>query len=293
MQLQKMFPAVIVAFIALTGCASSLNSTFVGVVIDNHEDARDYQRGLQEAPLVQEYLVEGYITRFLAFFDVNDLPQSVGPIRSVRPYFVDGSSPVLSGIFHVGGSPDGLEKLMQENAPTSFNAIKMDTRFEYDDDAPAPHNRFITRNEMTELLADTDAAPMELPLARGSLEGQPAARITINHYNPVHNVAYAYDPDIRAYTKEINGTEYANHPRNIVILETDVQDTGILGRLDVRMTGGGKAVIFRDGEFREARWKKDDGKFFEFADAEDAPILFSKGQVWMIVLDSLDRVKWE
>ena len=51
--------------------------------VDNNLNARP-QSGLQEADTVMEILVEGGMTRFLAFF-MDKASSYVGPIRSARP----------------------------------------------------------------------------------------------------------------------------------------------------------------------------------------------------------------
>ena len=40
----------------------------MSVIIENHESARPYHQGLEKALVIQEYPVEGFITRFLATF---------------------------------------------------------------------------------------------------------------------------------------------------------------------------------------------------------------------------------
>ncbi len=293
MQTKTILPVVLCLLLA--GCAATKSpSVYIGVVIDNHEDAREHQRGLEEALLVQEYLVEGYITRFVVIFDIADLPDSVGPIRSVRPYFLDGSSPLISAIFHVGGSPEALEKIQKSNSPVSFNALKMDSRFDYDADAPAPHNRFLTREQITTLLADHAMTPVAFPFASGSVTtGEPATSITVNHYSRIHNVTYGYDPKTQTYAKTSDDTDRPPSPSNLIILEAPVRDTGILGRLDVTMNGTGSMLLFRNGMMQKGEWSKsDDDHFFAFSDDHDQLVTFNDGQVWMIILDSLTRVSW-
>src|SRR5690625_4057028 len=55
----------------------------LSVKIENSPGARP-QGGLERADIVWEQLVEGGMTRFVAMFH-SDLPETLGPIRSVRP----------------------------------------------------------------------------------------------------------------------------------------------------------------------------------------------------------------
>lgn len=269
------------AALLLAGCVATPQTSFVGVMIDNHEDARAFQIGLEKAPLVEEQFVEGYITRFLAFFDVQDLPDKIGPVRSVRPYFIDGSSPVLSAIFHVGGSPEALEKFNTHPSPVSINALNgYDSTFTYYETAPAPHNRFLTRSTILSLLPATELTTLPFVFSKNFLPDASARKIAINYYSPLHNVAYTYDPSTQTYH-----APHRSSPKNILIIETPVDLIGPLGRLKVQMQGSGSAILFRDGGMQRGTWSKNGpDSFFSF------PFSFAEGQIWMIVLDSLDRV---
>ncbi len=299
---KKVRLALASAFIALAGLllygylTATKERVLIGVMIDNHEDARPYQRGLESAIVVQEQLVEGYITRFLAFFDANDLPDSTGPVRSVRPYFIDGSSPVIPAIFHAGGSPEALEQLGKKSSPQSFNALKLDSFFDYDKVAPAPHHRFITATNITTLLSriKEPLVPVSPLFPVGSFTSEEAAEvISINYHSPAHNTAYTYNSRTRSYSRESRGQLHPFSPKNILVLETDVGLLGSLGRLNVRMEGSGKALLFRDGGLVKGTWTKAGTQsFFTFSDISGKPFSFRKGQVWMIVLDSLERVSW-
>ena len=106
--------------------------------IDNNINARP-QSGLQEADSVHEILVEGGMTRFLAFF-LDNTSKYLGPIRSARP-----TDPTLvrpyGGTLVVSGATDGLipairelgvPVLEEQNAPTMF---RISSR-------KAPHNLY-------------------------------------------------------------------------------------------------------------------------------------------------------
>lgn len=58
------------------------------IMINNISVARPYHSGLQDAYLVYEMIVEGGITRYLAFFQ-EQVTSQIGPIRSARPYYLD------------------------------------------------------------------------------------------------------------------------------------------------------------------------------------------------------------
>ncbi len=75
----------------------------IAVAVNNHPKARP-QSGLSKADVVIEALAEGRITRFLAIFQ-SEMPETVGPVRSAREYFVTLSGGFNSIFVHHGWSP--------------------------------------------------------------------------------------------------------------------------------------------------------------------------------------------
>lgn len=295
MRVRTLFGIAIVCSL-FSACGSGLGQTsYVAVMVDNHQLARPYQRGLDDAVWVQEHFVEGMITRFEAVYDVANFPASVGPVRSVRSYFIDGAVPAHSAIFHIGGSPDALERLAEPDAVPSFNATKFDRFFAYDDVAPAPHHRFLGRDGFRELfdrieIPTTHTFPF--PLGSFSSDGL-AAAIDIDFHSEVHDVTYVYEPSSRTYIRRNHGARQTSKTANVVILETNVAVTGDLGRLSVRTEGSGNALLFRDGGVARGEWSKTVDSFYMFTDEEGNFLKFREGQVWMIVVDDLERVMWE
>ena len=228
-------------------------------------------------------------------FDAERFPASVGPVRSVRPYFIDGVAPEVSAIFHIGGSPEALDRLAAEGAVPSFNAIRFDRFFAYDDVAPAPHHRFLFREGFLELFSRVPSpAKRAFPFPLGSFAADDdATAIDVDMHGEVHDVSYAYDPASKRSVRRNRGARQASMPANVVVLETDVAVTGELGRLTIRTTGSGPALLFRDGGVAKGEWSKEGDAFYAFADGEGEPLRFRDGQVWMLVVDDLARVTWE
>ena len=86
-----------------------LTQSPITVMLDNFYSARP-QAGLAEADIVYEILAEGLITRYMAVFYGN-LPESIGPVRSARPYFVEKAFEFDPFYVHVGGSMQALSDI--------------------------------------------------------------------------------------------------------------------------------------------------------------------------------------
>lgn len=96
------------------------------VVINNDVKARP-QSGLHKADIVYEVLAEGDITRLLAIFQSQVPPDSIGPVRSARSYFIDlakGYDPIF--VFH-GWSPVAREKI-EAGEVDGINGLSYDGR---------------------------------------------------------------------------------------------------------------------------------------------------------------------
>ena len=90
----------------------------VAVMVDNHPGARP-QSGLNQACLVFEAPVEGGITRFMAVYGHGQEVPKIGPVRSIRPYFVRLAKSLGAVLAHCGGSYRGLRHRVG-TGPSSF-----------------------------------------------------------------------------------------------------------------------------------------------------------------------------
>jgi len=111
------------------------------VPIDNHIDA-PAPAGLEEASIIYEVVVEGEITRFLAIIGSDVSASQIGPVRSLRPFFIALAEEWDAVTFHAGGSPDALE-LLKTSPLVSVNEISADgIYFWRDSNSDAPHNLY-------------------------------------------------------------------------------------------------------------------------------------------------------
>ena len=96
--------------------AEEITTRPVIATINNHPLARP-QSGLAQADVVYEMLAEGDVTRFLALYQ-SEIPESIGPIRSARSYFIDIAKGLDAFYIAHGYSPEAksmLEKKVVEN----------------------------------------------------------------------------------------------------------------------------------------------------------------------------------
>lgn len=81
--------------------------TFCVQIPNGSTDGARPQAGLTEAAVVFEAIAETGITRFAAIFQSPNT-SVIGPIRSLRPYYLDWDTPFDCTVVHAGGSDEAL-----------------------------------------------------------------------------------------------------------------------------------------------------------------------------------------
>ncbi|WP_350349308.1 DUF3048 domain-containing protein [Agromyces sp. G08B096] len=162
-------PPVAVAFAPLRGTpmdASALDHPSIAVKIDDHEEARP-QIGLNRADLVFEELVEGGLTRYAAVWHA-DVPEEVGPVRSIRPMDPDIVVPFGGLVAYSGGQEQFVA--MMEDTPVVNLVFDFDDSglFTRADDRPSPHDVLLAADEAVG--RHTELGPPPVQFAYGSTD---------------------------------------------------------------------------------------------------------------------------
>lgn len=80
------------------------------IQVPNGTDGARPHAGLSEAAIVYEAIAEAGITRFAAVFQ-NPVGTAIGPIRSLRLYYLEWDTPLGCTIVHAGGADDAIAAL--------------------------------------------------------------------------------------------------------------------------------------------------------------------------------------
>lgn len=265
----------------------------IAVIMENHVDSRPIA-GLDKASIVYEVIVEGDITRFFAIFDGGLNTNKIGPIRSVRPFFVEIAEEWNPILFHAGGSASGLYKLSYSKI-YNVNEISSDgIYFWRDAKRDAPHNLFISSDQMNRALLAKGIDSQEGDFSAWLFkEDQPigetpaSSNFVVNFSgNPYYDVEYKYNLDTNDYTRMINSSTHKTDKgivlkaNNIVIQYVDAKIIDSYGRLSIDLEGRGKAVIYQDGRKIVGTWEKKQDRT-RFYDANSNEIRFNKGKIWV------------
>lgn len=280
----------------------------VGVMIENlYPDARP-QSGLSAAGVVYEALAEGGITRFLGIFQ-EPLPPSFGPVRSLRPYYLDWGLEYNIPVAHAGGSQPALAEIGPLGMKNIDALVYSGSYFFRTSDRAAPHNLYTNADLLTQLLTKLGFAtpPTFKPVPRKpdapSKTAAPHPTIKINFSTSAYAVQYNFDPASDSYGRILGGTPHIDRNtgkqifvKNVVVIFTPISyGTQPDGKEDVQyhLTGSGQGIVFMDGNAAAINWSKaSDSAQTQLTDAAGQPVNLNRGNTWYEVVPTGTAVSY-
>lgn len=283
----------------------------VAVMIENHTDARP-PSGLARAAIVYEAPVEANITRFLAIYDsAADAPE-VGPIRSVRPYYLDWAHEYHTPLFvHVGGSPEALEKLqMLDSRELIFDMDEFYRGWYFwrSDNRIAPHNTYTSGDLWRKAVKDHEDAYVDGGFEawkfssepRGECEESCASGIIVSFAPPAYQPVWTYNTSTKNYDRYQSGRPHADSDGTsitadtVIVQRVKVRVLDDVGRRAIATVGSGEATVFVYGHAIQGTWKKDsvEGRTRWF-DVEGKEIELSPGKIWIEIVSREMRITTE
>ena len=267
------------------------------VMVENAPQARP-QSGLQQADIVFEILAEGEITRFVSVFQ-SQPAETIGPVRSIRPYFVELGEMLDAVIVHAGWSQDAMN-LLQSHKLNHLDQVYGDHAFYWRaSDRKAPHNLYTSTAKIAEgaearkfrkewkqkglLFANESPSP-----AAAFTGGTPARHVQIPYIHG-YVVSYDYDAAQGYYLRTMDGKPHADketgsqlHTRNLLVLEAKHTVLDKEGRRSVNVNGPGKGTLIQEGQALSVTWQQKDGMLRVYADSKEVPLL--PGNTWVQVV---------
>lgn len=272
------------------------------VMIENSDLARP-QSGLAEAEVVFEAVAEGGITRFIALYQTNR-PGLIGPVRSVRPYYLDWAAGFDPGVAHVGGSPDALSMIRSGDYGTDLDQFFNDNSYWRAIDREAPHNVYTNSDKLDGLQGEKGKTGSTYSFSPRIDERKPATptvtRITADISSGIFNVAYDYDAATNSYKRSEGGAIHNDRekgqisPKVVVMMKTNIALSGDGVHMDVTTSGSGTADIFQNGTVIEGTWSKVGPKDkLYFKDASGKEISLVRGQTWITIVGNDRTITWQ
>jgi hypothetical protein len=285
------------------------------VKIDNAPAARPHY-GISQADMVIEELVEGFVTRLVAIYQSQD-PATIGGVRSARLADRSITTMVRGALVYSGTSDYAWSLISKDAAQGRYVELSADHSGGYYRVGfrVAPYNMFTSAQAHRETLAKLNAATVsDVPswpflaaadhiATAGGMKGAMAmTELTIPYRADTSEVLYRYDPTTRTYArwqntngKPVREVDAANDApiaaANVVVIQTEIWEvpeiTDAAGSHahDMRLTGTGRGIVFRDGLRQEVTWsRRDDTAPFTFTGPLGEQIVLSAGQTWIHIV---------
>ena len=276
-----------------------------GIMIENSLEARP-QSGIQDAGVVFEAIAEGGITRFLSLYQ-EGRPGYIGPVRSLRPYYIDWAASFDAPIAHVGGSPDALAQI--RNGGKALDQFFNGGSYWREAGRTAPHNVYTSFDKMDELNKSkgyTTSTFIPWPRKADEKLAVPSAKtIDLSISSANFNVHYDYGATTNNYARSQGGaghgavitpndkTTVPIVPKVVVVMIMPFSIVDSSGHSGYGTQGSGNAYVFQDGGVTTGTWTKaDKASQIVFKDTADQPIKLNAGLTWVTALKNDGQVKY-
>lgn len=285
----------------------------LALTIDNHQLARPYQFGIQQADLVYEAVAEGGITRLLAVFHSQDV-EKLGPVRSSRVYYIDWALEFPAYYAHVGGaatigSPANINDYIVKNKVMSLNQFRLGaptytfggnimsgrmvlSRVSYTSTAKlwaAGEQLYPGTNNLPEF------AQWKFKAEAAFAERPESQEVLFDFGNvPAYAGRWVYVRERNVYLREQGGSAHLDQATQLPLFANNVvlaymrerlAGDGTAHRL-YTTTGQGDAEVYLDGKKILATWKRpalsSRTQFFRRGTTEE--IEFNRGLTWIEII---------
>lgn len=272
------------------------------IMLENSPDARP-QSGLKQAEVVYEAIAEGGITRFLALYQQNK-PGLIGPVRSLRMYYLDWAAPYQPSIAHIGGSAAALTEVRNGNYKDIDQFFNSGAYWRASD-RYAPHNVYTSFERLDALNAAKGFTTSEFT-SFPRIDGKPsnpqnASSINVTISGPTYNSSYAYDPAANHYVRSQGGGAHTDReegaitPSVVIVLKVAMERVLEDGyRESIVTSGDGQAYIFQNGTVMEAYWSKASrGEPLKLIDSTGNELPLVRGQTWITAVPANGGASWQ
>ncbi len=280
--------------------------------IDNNINARP-QSGLQEADAVFELLVEGGMTRFLAFFH-DKSSTYLGPVRSARPTDPTVIKP-YGGTLVVSGATGGLIPTIRESGVPVLEETGAPAMFRISN-RNAPHNLYADTELVRDVITDKGyyfLQPGPKPLYSFGNDqtnwNEGAARVTIKYsefttviwklgessYERFIVDGYAPNKEAVAHnfiTQDGNYTDILK-TQTVVVIQGPLYNDENTTLPSILTVGVGPVTVFNDGNVIEGTWRRNDiNEPFTFTDTEQNIIQVPPSSQWVHIVPTDGEITW-
>lgn len=298
------------------------------VKVENDPTVRP-QTGIDHADLVFEELVEGGITRFATVFQ-SDIPDEIGPVRSIRHVDASLASPIADIFVFSGGAPKTM-RFVEQKVPSSISVVTEGGVGMYRSKKhSAPHNVFLKPHKLLDSIADNQsssdgffvrvdpnavqpsvspapsvsASPTESVVPKAPVVITPTNKVSVA-FSSFEKPVWKWNSDKSLWMRFERSTPFTNPEgeqigvNNLVIIYVKTIDAGYrdpAGNYVPRsvITHSGPGYLITDGKRQEITWsKKYVASPMTLTDSTGAVIGVPVGKTWVSLVPINDgKVKF-
>lgn len=254
----------------------------LAVKVDNSSSSSP-QVGLGSADMVVEELVEGGITRLAVFF-YTQVPDDVGPVRSMRGTDIGIVQPLGAALVASGGAPQTVDRVRSAGITTFTESA---AGFYRESGRSAPYNLFMRLDELAKTVRAKKAPAPYLPFSeQGNLpKGKPASGLTAS-FSGSSGSTFEFRNGGYVNTDTYAGAEDQFTPKTVLVLRVQVGDAGYTDPAgnpvpETKFTGKGPATIFHGGRVVRGAWVKDGLDAAVELEQGGKPLELPAGEVWI------------
>jgi hypothetical protein len=229
----------------------------LAVKIDNSSSSAP-QAGLGSADLVAEELVEGGITRLAVFF-YSEVPEQVGPVRSMRATDIGIVRPLDAVLVASGGAPPTVSRVADAGIKTFTEGA---VGYYRDESRVAPYNLFMRLGELAKTLKDPGPPANYVQFGPGDAlpKGEPASGLTAT-FSGSSSSTFALRNGRYVNTDTYAAADDQFVADTVLVLRVEVGDAGYLDPAgnpvpETVFEGQGEAMIFHAGRVVRGTWSK-------------------------------------
>jgi len=269
----------------------------IAVKVDNAVLARP-QRGLDEADIVYEEVVEGRMTRFVAIYS-SRAAKDIGRVRSPRESDISPLAQFGKIALGFSGANSGVLSKVRRS-PYLFDASY--------DGHPGAYTKagrradaynFITSYDRVLALAPQSALAKDIGLRFGALpaKGTTSGQTVSVVWSRYAHTQWKWDAKRKIYLRYMDGRPAMlkngrqQSAPNVLVQYTKVRNSAygdVSGAPSpyTTTTGSGKAILFRDGKAITGTWSRKGLGATRFLDKSGKDMLLHTGPVWVMLVPS-------
>ena len=277
------------------------------------ESADITQIGIEHADMYFEAETEAGIPRLLAIFSsVDRLPESIGPVRSARPHFVNFVDALDAIYCHIGGSGDARQAIRDLDIDDIESAYETDSILLNSDNVSWNRKAFL-KEKVLDAVTKYDyktTTATKSPFKFGKKAGlAPATALDIK-ISHSYNIGFTYNEKSRLYTKHRvtqrgDGLAMDEHTTgsggkvtvsNVIVMFDNRQvldyKNGSAYHIGFDLESG-YGLLASGGTVREIKWSRTADQLSFFEEDGETPLTVAVGKTFVALTDKTLRSETE